>query len=452
MDNMTKKGRSILFFSLVLIFIIIAPSIILYSQGYRFDFKEMKFLKTGGIYVKAYPSGVNVLIDGKYKNTTSAFSRDLLVQNLFPDSHTVKLEKTGYRSWEKSLKVEETKVTEAKYVILFPNDIPFESISDNVNGFYPYSSQNKIILTTPKGLLLYNADNKQTSQLVSSSLNVSNIIFSANDANAIVETASGAYYLLPLNSKTPALSQIKSLNSKATNVSFDSNNENIIYYQSSNQIYELDLSKKQTPLLFKKEKVEAFYLSGQSIYSLENGDVYTTNTIISSSNKITQTPFSIDKSSNYQLTVMESEVFLIENGKTVYHLNKTNGAFEKMFESSGEIKYTPFYDRILFASNNELLVYLVKDVQSPFFKPAGSLIYITRFSQKIDDIKWLNGDYFIYTINNKLWISEIDNRDNINAFEVDGISPLNIFFNGNIKKIFVLNGNSFMDSTNKIIP
>jgi hypothetical protein len=449
---MTKKGRSILFFALVLVFAIIAPGIILYSQGYRFDIKEMKFLKTGGIYVKAYPSGVNVSIDGKYKSTTSSFSRDLLVQNLFPASHAVKLEKTGYRSWEKSLKVEETKVAEAKFVILFSDDIPFESISKDITGFYPYSSQNKIILTTSKGLFLYNEDNGQTSQIASSSLNIADIIFSGNDSNAIVKTASGAYYLLPLSSKTPALTQIKSLNSKATNISFDSNNDNVIYYQSNSQIYELDLSKKTSPALFRQNAVQSFYLYGDSIYSFENGDVYTSNTIINSSTKITQSALPFLKSNTYKLTVMEGEVFLIENGRTAYHLNRTSGSFEKMFESSGEIKYTPFYDRILFASNNELLVYLVKDVQSPFFKPAGSLIYITRFSQKIDDIKWLNADYFIYTINNKLWISEIDNRDNINAFEVDGISPSKIYFNGNVKKIFVLDGTNFTGSNNKIIP
>ncbi len=447
---MTKKSRTILFFLLFISFAAISPGIIMYSQGYRFDFSKMEFLKTGGAYVKVYPAGAGVWIDGRYKSATAAFSRDLLIQNLLPKDHKIEIRKDGYQQWEKTLPVEEMKVSEAKYVILFPNDLPFGSIGEDVLGFYPYPNENKMILgTTDNRLLSYDADKNASTELAKN-ISATDVYFSPNNTNIIVKTKSNLYYLLHLDQKTTTPTQLKSLSTKTQNVFFDPNSDSIIYYQLNSQIYKLDTSKTQASQLFKKEKVITFTLSGSSIYSLENRDVYRTNILLNSSDKLTQALFAIDPNKNYKLVIMEGEVFLMEDNKTIYRLN--GGSFEKLLESGEEIKYTPYYDRILFSTGNELWVFLVKDVESPFYKKAGSKIFISRFSGKIGDIKWLNSDYFVYTLDGKLWISEVDNRDNINSFEVKSISASDIFFSGNAKKLFLLNGNSLMASENKLIP
>ncbi len=449
---MTKKSRTILFFLLLAVFAVISPTIIMYSQGYRFDFSKMEFLKTGGIYVKVYPAGAGVWIDGHYKSVTAAFSRDLLVQNLLPKDHKIEIKKDGYQQWEKTLPVEEMKVSEAKYVILFPNDIPFSSIEKNVSDFYPYPNDNKMILaTTDSRLLSYDAD-KNISTELAKNINVADVYFSPNRTNVIIKTKTNLYYLLHLDQKIITPTQLKNLSIKIKNLAFDPNSDSIIYYQLNSQIYKLDTSKSLAPQLFKKEKVSTFVLSGSSMYSLENGDLYRTNILLNSSEKMTQVPFATDPNKNYKLLLMEGNVFLLEDSKTIYLLNES-GSFDKLLESSEEIKYTPYYDRILFSTGNELWVFLVKDVESPFYKNAGSKIFISRFSGKIGDIKWLNSDYFAYTLDGNLWISEVDNRDNINSFEVKNASAASdIFFNGNTKKLFFLNSNSLMASDNKLIP
>ena len=124
---MTKRTRTLLFIFLVIVFLFVGPSIIMYSQGYVFDFHKMKYLETGGIYVKTYPGDADVSIDDDYQNRTSGFSRDLLIQNLLPENHTIKIEKKGYYSWQKTLGVKEKTVSEAKYVILFSKENPFAS-------------------------------------------------------------------------------------------------------------------------------------------------------------------------------------------------------------------------------------------------------------------------------------------------------------------------------------
>jgi hypothetical protein len=437
---------------MVLIFTIIAPGIIMYSQGYRFDIKKMQFLETGGIYVKTIPGETTVSIDDDYQNKTSTFSRDLLIQNLLPENHSIEIKKDSYHSWTKTLEVNERKVSEAKYIILFPNDIPFASISNDVKSFYPYSNNKMLLLTISNELLSYDTEKKETIKILSKTqtpYNISNISFSLTGKRALIETSTGLHYLL--NLETSTISLIRSMSSNTQSFVFDSNNEGSFFYQVNNLIYRVNADKQTAPKLFKKESVKAFTISGNDIYSLENGLLYRDNLTLNINETLSSTPFkTID--STYELVTMEGEIFLIENKKVVYLFNKETKIFDKKIEAKTELKYTPFYERILFAVDNELWLLLLKDTETPFFTKAYSTIFISRFSQNINNIKWLNGDYFIYTLNNKVNISEIDNRDHINSFELPQTETTKIFFNGNTKKLFLLNKEELLVSENKLLP
>ena len=438
---------------MVLVFAIVAPGIIMYSQGYRFDIKKMKYLETGGIYVKAFPGDATITIGNNDKNKTSGFSRDLLVQNLLPGNHTVKIEKDNYHSWSKTLEVKEKKVSEAKYVILFPNEIAFASIDNDVKNFYPYPDNNKIlILTVSNELFSYDTNKKETIKILSKNqtpYNISDVSFSPTGRRALIKTSAGLHYLLNLEAST--ISLIKSMSSNTQNVVFDSNNEGSFFYQVNNLIYRVNADKQTASKLFKKEKVDTFTINGNDVYYLEEGLLYRDNLTLNTNEALSKQPFETAKNS-YELIIMEGEIFLIENKKAVYLFNRENGIFDKKVEAKTEIKYTPFYERILFAADNELWLLLLKDAETPFFAKAKSTIFISRFSQNIGDIKWLNGDYFVYTLNNKVNISEIDNRDHINSFELPQSETSKIFFNGNTKKLFLLNKEELFTSTDKMLP
>jgi hypothetical protein len=425
----------------------------MYSQGYRFDFSKMKFLGTGGVYVKTNPGDATISIDGRYQNRTSGFSRDVLVQNLLPGKHTVKIEKDGYYSWQKNIEVKEKTVSEAKYVILFKKDITFSSIENEIKNYYPLPDGNKfLLLTLSNEIFSYDAEKKEIKRLFNNKqtpYNISDIVFSPSGKKAYIKTESGLHYLI--NMESPAVSLIKNFSSKTENIFFDTNDEGSFFYQSGSYIFEINNEKKTDPKLFEKEEVTTFTLNNDSIYSLENGNIIRTNILLNTTEKMTDQPFKVNAKNAYELTVMEGELFLIENGKTVYLLNKETKSFDKIIEAQTEIKYTPFYDRVGFASDSELYLLLLKDTETPFFQKAYSVISIAQFQGKIGDIKWLNGDYFVYTLDDKLYISEIDNRDKINSFELDKNSS-KIFFNGNTKKLFILNQNEFMVSENKVMP
>ena len=81
---MTKKMRKILFLLCLFLFLLIAPTAILYSQGYRLDFENKKFTQTGGIFLKILPKQVEVYLDGKLRDKTDFFFGSILIEDLLP--------------------------------------------------------------------------------------------------------------------------------------------------------------------------------------------------------------------------------------------------------------------------------------------------------------------------------------------------------------------------------
>ncbi|MFH1714458.1 MAG: hypothetical protein ABH831_02610 [Candidatus Nealsonbacteria bacterium] len=147
---MTKKTRTILFLGCLLIFIFFAPTAILYSQGYRFNFNledgKKLITRTGGVFLKVQPRQAEVYLNGKLKDKTDFLFGSLLIENLLPEKYKIEVKKPNYHSWQKNLEVKEKEVTEAKNIVLFPENLEFTTLTEGILAFWPSPNQNIIIL------------------------------------------------------------------------------------------------------------------------------------------------------------------------------------------------------------------------------------------------------------------------------------------------------------------
>ena len=119
MDMVTKKSRTVIFITFMVLFVLAAPAVILYSEGYRVDFVSKKVTQTGAFYLKGAPRA-EVYLNGEFQDNTSLLGNSILIKNLLPRSYEVELKKDGYHSWKKTLAVKKKEVTKAGGVILFP--------------------------------------------------------------------------------------------------------------------------------------------------------------------------------------------------------------------------------------------------------------------------------------------------------------------------------------------
>ena len=355
---MTKKNRSLILVLCIVLFLIVAPYIIVYSLGYRIDFEQKKLVLTGGIYVKALPQGADVIVDSKIRNKTSFLSPTVFVQNLLPKQHLVQIKKDGYYDYKKNLEVKEKEVVKLEQVILFKEKIVFETLTNKTNS--PFSKKDPEQLFIIKNGNLYSND-----------------------------------------------------------------------------------PKKPTTIL---KKVLSFGVSGDNIVWLgSDGFLYNSSQDGKTTDKLSQIALKTSAKNSYKFTIISQNIFLKENNNLLLFNQKTK-AFETFYGSVKDFKISPNGQKILYYNDNEILYsYLGSDNPEK--------IFLNRFSEKIGDCFWLNDDYLIFDLGGKIIISEIDNRNGINAITLEQTLSLTdkISFDQQDKNLYILTQDNILVSE-KLIP
>lgn len=108
---------------MAVLFAMVAPLLVLYSRGYVLDFRNRGFTSTGGIFIKTSQSGARVFINTEPAAETSFISYGALVTNLVPKRYAIRVEKDGYRPWQKVARVPDREVLEFRDVFLPPASI-----------------------------------------------------------------------------------------------------------------------------------------------------------------------------------------------------------------------------------------------------------------------------------------------------------------------------------------
>ena len=405
---MTKRTRTILFLICLFLFLLIAPLAIFYSQGYRFDFDSKKITQTGGLFLKVFPKSAEIYLDGKLKKKTDFFFGSILIENLLPKKYKIEIKKEGYFTWEKNLEIKEKEVTEAKNVILFPENSNFTILTKGVKKFWLPPDQKKIILLEEGeagwALKLYDLEKKVKSHLISeddvysAGADLLNLEFSENSKEISLEIGMKEqlkYFSLELDKVPSVLTEIEPLLPPL---------KDIITYQTFNgQLYYLGNFGN----LFRDEK------------------------------KLTEKVFPVKPETEYELKIFQNFIFLRE-GQTLYLLLPESKSFEKFFENLNSLKISPDLKKLVYFSNYEIWILFLKDSDPPFTHRKGDRVFLVRLSEKIDNVFWLNSDYLIFNAGNKIKIAEIDDRDRINIVDFAEVKEPEIFFNKSNKKLYLL--------------
>lgn len=439
-----KLVKKIAFIVLVLAFLIVAPLLILNTQGYRLDLKKMKIVETGGLSIKTSVPEVSIFINDQYKNKTSNFSRDLLIQNLTPGEYKVRVEKTDYQVWEKTLNVEEKKVTKAENIYLFPKNIPFQIYKENIKDFFVSPDNKKIIFLT-KNNEIVSLENKIILNPEKYFADIEKIEFFGNSNKIIIKGENSLnqpiYYYLDTTNPS-SLTRLKMME-KAEDYKLE---EETIIYSLDHQILRYNPSLKTSEAL--KTSAEAFILKDfYNLYTIENGLLVRTNLLSKNQENLTEKPLKLKE---YKLFTIADKIFVFDESSSLYLFNENKKDWDLFLKTTNNFDYKTRADKVIFSNGYELWLLLLKDFDSPFFQKSGSLIFLSRFSSTINDLAWFNDDYFFYLLSNNLMISEIDNRDRINAFSVTNLPVKKFWFDEKEKLIYLLSDDNKLYVSNKI--
>ncbi len=137
---MTKLQRKIYTLTFVGIFFILAPALIFFAKGYRFDTIAKVFVHSGSVIIKSYPKKVDIYIDGKkISNKRLNFINNYYIINgIRPGRHLIECRKPGYTQWQKEADVHSGISTEFWNVLLMasPNKTLQTYDPQNIQRFY----------------------------------------------------------------------------------------------------------------------------------------------------------------------------------------------------------------------------------------------------------------------------------------------------------------------------
>jgi hypothetical protein len=135
--------------SLIGLFLVVAPILILYTIGYRYDWQTKQIKKTGVISIDVEPDDVDVYLN----NTRIKKNIPIRLTNIAPEQYDVRIEKPGYKTWQKDIIVISKQTTFIKDVTLIKDqlptilsrnlDLPIKSISASADGRFVLISYNQ---------------------------------------------------------------------------------------------------------------------------------------------------------------------------------------------------------------------------------------------------------------------------------------------------------------------
>jgi len=416
---MTYRTRTILFLSLLILFLIIATLTVFYSLGWRFDWETRKITQPGIFYFKIWPRSVQVYLDGELREKTDFFFGSILIENLLSKEYEVEIKKEGFHAWKKTLEIKKGEVTETKNIVLIPENPSFTIITGEVNDFFFSPDGKKIVLKNPGwSLKLFEIDKNVKSHLINEGdisedeVELFDLKFSADSSKVLLELGIKEkinYYLLEIDESPPVLTSLG-------------------FLEWPEQAF-LDSA-------IELENVITLFISNKDIYYLDTSGFVSKNKLsFNQEERLNIIPFPIKEETEYEITVLDSHIFLQENN-ILYVFDEDKKSFEKFFEPIKDFKFSHDSQKMVYFNNYEIwILFLEKKYDQPQ-KETGEKLFITRFSEKIDNLFWYTGHYLIFNVGDKIKVVEIDDRDKINIVDLAEFEEPKIFWSN--KKLYIL--------------
>ncbi len=132
--NKAPFHRRIIPIIFTIVFFAVAPALLFYAAGYRWNPKKGQVERNGTVIFDTQPTGASITIDGRNISQKTPIT----IQDMTPGLHSFGLSKNGYHDWTKSLDVYPEKVTfvddvwlwkNATSTLLYPTDASILSMS-----------------------------------------------------------------------------------------------------------------------------------------------------------------------------------------------------------------------------------------------------------------------------------------------------------------------------------
>ncbi|HAV11045.1 MAG TPA: hypothetical protein DCX32_00645 [Candidatus Moranbacteria bacterium] len=442
-DINNRKFKTLFFWTLVAMFFATSSFLILYSFGYTFSAERGVFVYAGSLTIKSNPQDIDVEIDNtSVTKKLSRINNSFHVNRIRPDEYVVRVTAPDYNTWSKKVTIRSGISTEFWNVLLTRKNYDRTAYeAKSANDFFIAPTKNLIAtVRRENGQLSMDIldTEKNTIRTVFSTTEYEftddeqeNIEWSPQSEKIIIPLKKGSdktYFIIELENQSALDLQELAETSKVSSVRWDSEDKDVVYYMSKRDLYRLDTKKPEEKKVIAKQ-ISSYDISGKFVYyfQLPNGIVFQTNLdgTMRPLQITTSAPSEMEDDS-YRIIVYDKEKIAMKNGSDrlfIFNKGEKDEYFGKLLDDAKGVQFSNDGKKLLFWNNREIYAYFTRDWETQPYRSENEVLSVTRYSQPLDNIQWSDDyEHVIFSVNSQIKISELDQRDNNNIFDIVSLS------------------------------
>ena len=229
--------------------------------------------------------------------------------------------------------------------------------------------------------------------------------------------------------------------------------ENNNLYAESGEVAEVKaLKEKPVPVI--KNLVAYKTIGGNIMWVGLDGFLKNSETSGLNTEILSQIPLKIDKKNIYSIINFSEFIFLKENNNLLL-FDGEKKYFKDFYGPVKEVEISPNANKMLMCSDDKVTLY---DKE----KDKIAALFYGNLAEKIRSCSFINNDYIVFIMGEKIMISETDSRGNVNTVSLPSAIKMTngenirivapeIFWSNQDKKLYILMGDSLLLSE-KLIP
>ncbi len=403
---MTLRTRRILYITCILIFLLVAPPLVLYTTGFRYDWEYRRLVETGSLVVKSQPAGAAIYLNGQLYGATTP----TIINNILPGKINLEVKKDNYHVWQKNLSVNPRLTTFVENIKLFLKSETRTYLSAPVADYWWNNKQDKLIYSTGRALRLYNTLNQKNILITKlAPAQEFSILWSPHDDRFIFD-----HFIIDASAPEKFTDLGEIMAEPLNHIQWDPLAPDTIYGLGRAGLY-------RVPYLIKTARLVK---AGNIInYTLTNDKIIVLQTAAAGTNLVYFTP----SDPTTVLVLSErldagNDTFLNTNSHRIALYNKRQKSltiFDPAIKATSleeSVIAIPAVDKAIWSRDGSRLVYTSSGAiyQRSFIGPitviptSSPVELITRYSQPVADVFWSDDEnYLFYLVADSLRVLEI---------------------------------------------
>lgn len=419
---MSRRARRVLFYFFVLVFFLVAPNILLYAYGYKYDFEKKKFTETGALYVKSLPKKSNIVINGKESDRPTPF----LIKGLLPHRYSLRVETGGAVPWTKELEVYPGLVTKAESVLLFP-ETPLATLlnEQKITNFSISPDKERILYVVESQIWVQELEkNSAAIQLTQhefanpspEAAEYKNIQW-ANNSKYFIYQLNNEWFFVDIQKPNTPINFSSILGTEINNLKWSGRDSENIYFVRNQQLFRFEWRSKNSGLLI--ENLEDYHPYNGVIYFTREPNRFLYQSDFNGGNQQQVTFGNPDNFKLAKIQVSPSGILIItDTDNNAYTIESST--LKPLASGVKNTEFSPDSKKLLIQTDHEIFVRYLDDIEGAPNRKKGEQILIARYSDQIKKAAFLpvNYEYIIFEVGSTIKISETDNRDRLNVTDL----------------------------------